>query len=229
MLFKVCQGAGVVLALSAGPVLADDTVEHVFFPSADSYQHWANEPHGDAPFLEMYEIITPHREGVAMMAFDLSALAGVDSENLIAAQLQLFPFYSGQTGNFSGDQGVISVMKRASAFDELDPNPGPDSIGDVLAELTLDVGSLDPFALATAGLLDEVRDWTVNPDTNYGLDIYLRAVAGADASFYLAIHSSEAVDADFQPRLVVTEQIIPLPGTSVLLLAGALRCSRRRR
>ncbi len=228
MISKVCRSASIVLALSAGAVLADDTVEHVFTPSADSYQHWANQPHGDAPFLELYELFNPHQEGVGMIAFDLSLLVGIAPENLISAELQLFPLYSGQTPLFDGDSGVLSLLERGSSFDEIEPNPAPDSIGDPLAELSLSVDDLSPIALNTAELLEVVRGWTVDPAGNYGLDVYFSAPTGAGATHLLAIHSSETDVAGFEPRLVVMEQV-PLPGTSILLVAGALSSTRRRR
>jgi hypothetical protein len=230
MYSKVCRSAAVAVALSAGPAaLAANTVEHVFTPSADNYRHWANLPHGDQPFLEMYEIVDPAIEGVGMMAFDLSGLVGVDPANLISAELQIFPRYSGQAGLIDGDAGLFNIMARDSAFDEIDPNPLPDSTGGILAEVPVSVGSLSAISLTSPTFLDEVRGWAVNPAMNYGLDLYLSSTDDVNASFYLAIHSSEAADPSLVPQLVVTEQVIPAPSAGLLVLVGALGSMTRRR
>lgn len=228
MLFKLGPTAGAALLVCAGTALAGGVaVEHVIEPSADSYYWWANQPHGDKPYLEMFQDLVGDRQSIAMMAFDLSAFAGVDPAWITSARLELVAGYSENAWNFNGDWGLLNIKQRASAFDEIDPNPAPDSIGDPLAELFVPMGTFDPMVLEGQGLLDLVRDWVADPQTNFGVDIYFEALADTNFTFYMAIGSRHNQDVELRPRLIVTE--IPAPSTALLVLSGALGVARRRR
>ncbi len=201
-----------------------------FEPSADSYDWQANQPHGELEWMAMWQEVNPvARQGIAMIAFDLSSLSSIDPNDIVSARLELQAWYSGKLWNLVGDAGELSVRERASAFDEVHPSPPPDSIGPVLDNLIVPVGYHGIMALESAPLLAEVRDWAVNPGQNYGLDIYFEALDGADATFYMSVYSSEYPDVELRPRLVVGVNNVPAPGVGTLLGAGVFCLVRRRR
>ncbi|MFG0252903.1 MAG: hypothetical protein ACF8NJ_08535, partial [Phycisphaerales bacterium JB038] len=169
------------------------------------------------------------RTAVSMMAFDLSSLSNIDPADIIGARLEVHAAYAGNYWDFDAATGVLGLWERDTAFDEVEPNPLPASIGGVLASTTVAVGNLGLITLEGAALLGVVRDWAGNPADNYGMDVYLHADAGADDSFYMALYSSEYSDPAVRPRLVVTAENVPAPGAGALLGAGLLCLARRRR
>jgi hypothetical protein len=204
--------------------------EVVFEPSQDSYNWIANQPHGDLPYLELFQENSPRqRESVAMMAFDLSSLSNIDPADIVSARLEVRAGYAGNYWGFDAVSGELSLWERDIAFDEIDPNPSPSSIGAALDMQVVGVGNLGVLTLDSAALLAEVRDWAVNPTSNYGLDVRFSAAAGVDDSFYMALYSSEFSDPAMRPHLVVGVDNVPTPGVGALLGTGLLCLNRRRR
>ncbi len=225
MMYLAAPAAALVACASA--YAADEVVFEAF---QDSYNWIANQPHGDLPYLEVFQETSPRqRESVAMMAFDLSSLSNIDPADILGARLEVRAGYAGNYWGFDAVSGELSIWERDSAFDEIEPNPLPSSIGAALDTLLVGVGDFGILSLDSAALLAEVRDWAVNPNDNFGLDVRFSAVAGVDDSFYLALYSSEYSDPALRPHLVVTVDNVPTPGVGALLGTGLFCLSRRRR
>lgn len=205
--------------------------ELAFEPSADSYNWWANQPHGDRPYLELFQEVSPNpRQAIGMMAFDVSGLSSIDPSDIVSARLELQAGYAGHYWNLNGDWGLLSIKQRAIAFDEIEPNPLPDSFGPALAETLVPVGYTDSIiTLESSALLDQVRNWAANPGANYGFDIHFEAVGQEGSSFYMAIYSREYLDPALRPQLLVGVSEIPNPGVGSLLGSGLLCMMGRRR
>ncbi|HEB60533.1 MAG TPA: hypothetical protein ENJ06_01790 [Phycisphaeraceae bacterium] len=216
------------LSVAATAQAADDVVLE---SSADSYNWIANQPHGELPFMALWQEVSPNqRQAVAMMKFDLGDLGGLDSSDVLSARIELHPWYASHQWELQGDAGRLVAAERLAAFDESDPNPLPSSGGTLLTDQLMAVDNYDLITIDGPALLDAVRDWMDNPASNMGIDLQLLAPAGADDTFYMALYSREADDPSLRPRLVLNTTSVPAPGVGTLMgIAGLSLVSRRRR
>ncbi|MFG0252902.1 MAG: hypothetical protein ACF8NJ_08530 [Phycisphaerales bacterium JB038] len=228
MLFKVCRSAGVVLALTAGPVLAaDDTVEHILAPAADSYNYAYNQPHGALNFFPLFTDEGADLQSVGMIAYDLTGL-GVDPAAIIAVRLEFTVASAQNNYGMGGPSGVVQVYDRSFGFDESDPNPPIAMTGDPLVELLRLVNDVSLLSLEGDALTALVQEWVTDPQSNNGLALALIPEAGNTETFWMALRTKEWSEPSQHPRLIVTE-LIPAPSTGLLVMAGALSSLRRRR
>ena len=102
-------------------------------------------------------------------------------------------------------------------------NPGGDFAATSSASTI--VGGIANYTWSGAGMVADAQAWLENPAANFG---WLLQGNEIDAQTVKRFDSRENADASVRPELTIT-YIIPAPGAAMLLAAGGLIVSRRRR
>jgi hypothetical protein len=224
---KLFAAIAVGLAMSV-PAFASDEVR--LNPMLDSYNWRHNQPHGGVTWIEMFTEYSPDdRAATGMMWFDLSDLAGIEPDEVISAELRLYPIRATNQWGLESTDGSIVVRERTTAFDEVDPNPAVDGDGVVLGSMLTVTGDLSPIVIDDLELLGEVRSWVDEPASNLGLEISMVPTGNNIDTYFLMIATREWAEAALRPELVLGISSVPAPGVGALLGVGMVCIGGRRR